>query len=91
MDDQFKRPTAGKKRSLDVQQSTSKRPKVDKPEKHIEDYMKKWIKAFKNIVLHFDKPEDIALKNEIIFMSRILGAVSFFAFKPRISDILIAR
>ncbi|TIB92239.1 hypothetical protein E3Q10_02100 [Wallemia mellicola] len=91
MDDQFKRPTAGKKRSLDVQQSTSKRPKVDKPEKHIEDYMKKWIKAFKNIVLHFDKPEDIALKNEIIFMSRILGARVENFFSRKVTHVITSR
>lgn len=84
MDDQFKRPINAKKRVLEPTATNTKRIKVDRHDKtdkerqFEDDYIKKWTRAFRNIVLYFDKPPENNIKEEIIQLSVKLGAVGTF-------------
>ena len=89
MDDPFKRPANSKKRVLEPTATNTKRIKVDRPEKERlldEDYIRKWTRAFKNIVLYFDKPPENSIKDEIVLLSTRLGAVGVYEASQEVAD-----
>ncbi|TIB62609.1 hypothetical protein E3P78_02302 [Wallemia ichthyophaga] len=99
MDDQFKRPINAKKRVLEPTASNNreheperertKRVKVDR--QGDQDYIRKWTRAFRNIVLYFDKPPENGIKGDIVQMAVKLGASVDDFFSNKVTHVITSR